>query len=155
MEAQKTVKGKRMKKLILIVFVGAAGMMLSSCTSQKNIRQSITTNQEDVLDIIHKVNSYWQQNHSPKQRAFWDVAAYHTGNLEAYFLTKNETYRKYSEDWAAHNQWMGAKSMNKAEWKYSYGEKDEYVLFGDWQICFQTYIELKMITGGGQMDFTW
>jgi unsaturated rhamnogalacturonyl hydrolase len=131
-----------MKKWILILFVGAAGMMLSSCSSQKNIRQSITTNQEDVLNIIHKVNSYWQQNHSPKQRAFWDEAAYHTGNMEAYFLTKNETYRKYSEDWATHNQWMGAKSTNKAEWKYSYGEKDEYVLFGDWQICFQTYIDL-------------
>ena len=62
--------------------------------------------------------------------------------MAAYQLTKKEAYRKYSEDWAEHNKWMGAKNQNKAEWKYSYGEKDEYVLFGDWQICFQTYIDL-------------
>jgi rhamnogalacturonyl hydrolase YesR len=65
--------------------------------------------------------------------------------MEAYFLTKNEAYRKYSEAWAEHNNWMGAKSNNKAEWKYTYGEKDDYVLFGDWQICFQTYIDLYNI----------
>jgi rhamnogalacturonyl hydrolase YesR len=40
---------------------------------------------------------------------------------------------------------MGAKSNNKAEWKYTYGETDDYVLFGDWQICFQTYIDLYNI----------
>jgi rhamnogalacturonyl hydrolase YesR len=95
-----------------------------------------------VLNIIHKVNSYWQTNNKPQARAFWDVAAYHTGNMEAYFLTKNEDYRRYSEAWAEHNGWMGAKSTNKAEWKYSYGEKDDFVLFGDWQICFQTYVDL-------------
>jgi rhamnogalacturonyl hydrolase YesR len=40
---------------------------------------------------------------------------------------------------------MGAKSNNKAVWKYKYGETDEHVLFGDWQICFQTYIDLYNI----------
>jgi rhamnogalacturonyl hydrolase YesR len=62
--------------------------------------------------------------------------------MEVYALTGNESYRQYSENWAKHNQWMGAKSSNRAEWKYGYGETDEYVLFGDWQICFQTYIDL-------------
>jgi unsaturated rhamnogalacturonyl hydrolase len=42
---------------------------------------------------------------------------------------------------------MGAKSNDKSKWKYSYGESDDYVLFGDWQICFQTYIDLYNITG--------
>jgi rhamnogalacturonyl hydrolase YesR len=88
------------------------------------------------------VNGYWQSNHPPQQRAFWDEAAYHTGNMEVYALTKNEAYRKYSEAWAEHNGWKGAKSNNKEEWKYNYGETDEHVLFGDWQICFQTYIDL-------------
>jgi len=37
---------------------------------------------------------------------------------------------------------MGAKSDNKENWKYTYGETNEHVLFGDWQICFQTYIDL-------------
>ena len=91
------------------------------------------------------VNAYWQSENPVHGRAFWDNAAYHTGNMEAYFLTKNEDYRKYSEAWAERNQWKGAKSENKSAWKYNYGETDEHVLFGDWQICFQTYIDLYTI----------
>lgn len=99
----------------------------------------------DVLDKINLANQYWQTNNKPQVRAFWDHAAYHTGNMELYALTKNETYLKYSEDWAEHNKWMGAKSTDKTKWKYKYGETDEHVLFGDWQICFQTYIDLYHI----------
>jgi len=115
--------------------------LLFSCASQRGA-QSISSSKEDVLTIINKVNSYWQENNSPKQRAFWDVAAYHTGNMAAYFLTKNEAYKNYSVQWAEHNQWMGAKGQDKSTWKYSYGERDDFVLFGDWQICFQTYADL-------------
>ncbi|WP_244214228.1 glycoside hydrolase family 88/105 protein [Pedobacter jejuensis] len=97
---------------------------------------------KEVLNIIDKANTYWQANNKPQVRSFWDNAAYHTGNMEVVALTKNETYRKYSEDWAIHNQWMGAKSTDRSVWKYKYGETDEHVLFGDWQICFQTYIDL-------------
>lgn len=43
---------------------------------------------------------------------------------------------------AEKNKWMGATSPNKSEWKYNYGETNKHVLFGDWQICFQTYIDL-------------
>ena len=88
-----------------------------------------------VRKIIDKVNQHWQATNSPEVRSFWDNAAYHTGNMEAYFLTGNEAYRAYSEAWAKHNEWKGAKSENRSEWKYSYGESDEYVLFGDYQIC--------------------
>ena len=116
-----------------------------SCAAQTKSRPVLNNSKTEVLDIINKVNRYWQTNNSVEARAFWDVAAYHTGNMEAYFITKNNEYRKYSEDWASHNKWMGAKSTNKAEWKYSYGETDEYVLFGDWQICFQTYLDLYEI----------
>ena len=100
---------------------------------------------QEVRKIIDKVNTYWQTNNKPEVRSFWDNAAYHTGNMEAYFLTGNEAYRAYSEAWANHNQWKGAKSNNRAEWKYNYGETDKHVLFGDWQICFQTYIDLYNI----------
>lgn len=65
--------------------------------------------------------------------------------MEAYFLTGNENYRAYSETWAIHNEWKGAKEKDKSKWKYSYGESDEYVLFGDYQVCFQTYIDLYTI----------
>ncbi|MFP9114558.1 DUF2264 domain-containing protein [Flavobacterium sp. RHBU_3] len=97
---------------------------------------------EQVRKIIDKVNTYWQSHNPPQNRAFWDNAAYHTGNMEAYMLTGNEKYRAYSEAWAEHNQWMGAKGTNKAEWKSTYGETDDYVLFGDYQICFQVYADL-------------
>lgn len=100
---------------------------------------------EKVRGIIDKVNQHWQAENSPEVRAFWDNAAYHTGNMEAYFLTGNEAYRAYSEAWAEHNEWKGAKSDDRSKWKYSYGETDEYVLFGDWQVCFQTYIDLYQL----------
>ncbi len=118
-----------------------------SCSTQKksvSINRLNTTSLE-VLNIIYKVNTYWQINNPKPGRAFWDNAAYHTGNMEAYAITKNETYRKYSEAWAQQNQWMGAKSDDKSQWKYKYGETDDFVLFGDQQICFQTYIDLYNI----------
>ncbi|MDP4270651.1 MAG: glycoside hydrolase family 88 protein [Bacteroidota bacterium] len=97
---------------------------------------------KEVIDIINKVNNYWQTNHSDPGNPFWDNAAYHTGNMEAYFVTGNETFRQYSEKWAEQNKWKGATGDDKSQWKYSYGEKPEFVLFGDWQICFQSYIDL-------------
>lgn len=99
----------------------------------------------EVVAIIDKVNTHWQSTTPAKQWAFWDVAAYHTGNIEAYRVTGNERYRRYSEEWAEHNAWMGAKSNDRARWKYNYGETDEHVLFGDWQIAFQTYADLYQL----------
>jgi rhamnogalacturonyl hydrolase YesR len=100
---------------------------------------------QQVRALIDKVNSHWQAIHKPESSPFWDNAAYHTGNMEAYFLTGNEDYLRYSETWANHNKWIGAKSNNKSEWKSSYGESDDFVLFGDYQICFQTYADLYNI----------
>lgn len=97
----------------------------------------------EVVVVIDKVNNYWQENNKPEVRSFWDNAAYHTGNMEAYFLTKNETYRQYSERWAEFNHWQGATETDPQKWLYKkYGEDSQHVLFGDWQICFQTYIDL-------------
>ena len=98
---------------------------------------------DKVIKIINQVNTYWQDNNKAETRAFWDNAAYHTGNIEAYKLTHNKAYADYSLRWAEHNQWMGAKETDTAKWKYKrYGEGQDFVLFGDWQICFQTYIDL-------------
>lgn len=135
--------GRKGRGLVVLIVIAAA--LLTACAGSKKNQVIAGSSKEEVLAIIHKVNNYWQTNNPPATRAFWDVAAYHTGNMEAYFITKNEAYRKYSEAWAEHNNWMGAKGNNKADWKYSYGEKDDYVLFGDWQICFQTYIDLYNI----------
>ncbi len=125
---------KRLLKTVLAI-------LLCFCPFVTTQAQQSWTKKQ-VLDIIDKVNTTWQKAHPKHERAFWDNAAYHTGNMEAYFLTGNPDYRNYSEAWAEHNQWKGAKSDDRANWKYSYGETDEYVLFGDWQICFQTYLDL-------------
>ena len=119
---------------LLIIF------FFSSCAAKKVVSQK-----EEVISIIQQVNNYWQKNNPVHGRAFWDNAAYHTGNMEAYFVTKNPEYLKFSEGWAIHNEWKGAKSNDKSKWKYTYGETDEYVLFGDFQICFQVYADLYMI----------
>ncbi len=97
----------------------------------------------EVRDVIRKVNTYWQTNNRAEERSFWDNAAYHTGNMEVYKLLKDQNMLDYSIRWAEHNQWKGATETDPTKWKYkNYGEGPEYVLFGDWQICFQTYIDL-------------
>ena len=125
-----------MRKLLRVTFitiiVSMAALNVSAAKSEA----------QKVREIIDKVNNKWQSDNSPKSSSFWDNAAYHTGNMEAYMLTGNEKWRKYSEEWANHNQWKGAKSNDKSRWRYSYGESDEDVLFGDFQVCLQTYADL-------------
>ena len=127
-----------MKNLYVTLFSALflIDMVCASCADKK------TDSPGEMIEIIHKVNGYWQTNHPEHGRSFWDNAAYHTGNMEAYFLTKKPEYLEYSKGWAEHNEWKGAKSDDKTCWKYSYGESDNYVLFGDYQICFQTYADL-------------
>jgi hypothetical protein len=82
---------------------------------------------DSAVALIRKVNDRWQSQHPAEQgNAFWHIAAYHTGNMAAYAVTGDETYRRYSEAWAEKNQWKGAKSDKKADWKYNYGETDEH-----------------------------
>jgi len=131
-----------MKRLYAAGLLAASVTVLAGCASAP---PAVDTSEQEVIGIINKVNGYWQQREAPQKWAFWDIAAYHTGNMEAYQITGNPAWRKYSEDWATHNNWQGAKSTNKATWKYQYGETDEHVLFGDWQICFQTYADLYQL----------
>jgi len=101
---------------------------------------------DQVKKVIRRVNTYWQQNNKAEVRSFWDNAAYHTGNIEVYKLLGDQQMLDYSIRWAEHNEWKGAKEADPAKWKYkNYGEGQDYVLFGDWQICFQTYIDLYNI----------
>lgn len=118
------------------LFVASILFINISCGMDK------TKDKEEVLAIIDKVNCYWQENNPEHGDAFWHRAAYHTGNMAAYEVTGNEAFRAFSEAWAQHNEWKGAKAEDPETWKYSYGETDEYVLFGDWQICFQVYADL-------------
>lgn len=126
--------------MFYIGFLFFAVVFFSACSSSNK-------DVEEVLHLIHKVNNHWQKNHPGHGRAFWDHAAYHTGNMAAYEVTGNKQYLNYSIAWAEKNQWMGAKSLDTSEWRYHYGENDKHVLFGDWQICFQTYIDIFNYTG--------
>ena len=141
----------------IVLLSAALTVAFSSCksngdsTTQKqdaDIEETAIPQEKDsVLAIIEKVNTHWQATHPEPDFAFWHPAAYHTGNIEAYKVTGNEEFLAYSEAWAEHNEWMGAKSQDKSAWKYNYGETDDHVLFGDWQIAFQTYIDLYTLEG--------
>lgn len=67
-----------------------------------------TTAKPTTLEIINKVNDHWQATHKAEVKAFWDDAAYFTGNMEAYWLTGNARFLEYSDRWARHNRWSGA-----------------------------------------------
>lgn len=49
------------------------------------------TEAQQVRQLIDKVNRQWQSTHTPETNSFWHHAAYHTGNMEAYFLTGNKS----------------------------------------------------------------
>lgn len=121
--------------MTVLLFLGSTTVIAKSSDKAK-----------EIIDIIHKVNSYWQTQNPKHGNSFWHYAAYHTGNMEAYFLTGNGEYLRYSEAWANQNEWKGAKSDNRSEWKLTYGETDQYVLFGDFQICFQVYADLYKLS---------
>ena len=52
--------------------------------------QARSWTQSQVKEVIQRVNNYWQANNPAEVRAFWDNAAYHTGNMEACRALFNE-----------------------------------------------------------------
>ena len=147
-----------------LIVTGIAALTLSACTDkapQENLPAAA-----DVLAIIEQVNTQWQQSHPliaadsaqytadpdnewtfrpyTNNSPFWDNAAYHTGNMEVCKLSPelSQQFLPYSLTWAEAAQWKGATSNDPATWEYHYGERPQNVLFGDWQICFQTYADL-------------
>ena len=126
-----------MKRLTLLLIGLAVCFTADAKVRRKPVRPLPT------IEIITKVNDYWQSHHNLKTRSFWDEAAYHTGNMEAYKLLGNARWLAYSDAWARYNFWQGARETDPKKWKYAnYGEGQDYVLFGDWQICFQTYLDI-------------
>lgn len=100
-----------MKKKAIIVFL--LGLFAVLPTEAKR------WNAHDVIGIIKKVNRYWQENNPAEVNAFWDNAAYHTGNIEVYKLLKDEDMLNYSRRWAAFNHWMEigrAHRLNSSHW---------------------------------------
>ena len=157
-----TIKNKYLW-MVLIALLSLLPLHAQHRIARKAKAKAATEQKAKTLNQIFKVNDYWQKNHTPDATAFWNVAAYHTGNMEVCkWLTqelssnkklsakrrklltdKLNAYLAYSLRWAEHNQWKGATEADTAKWLYKkYGEDQQHVLFGDWQICFQTYIDL-------------
>lgn len=112
--------------------------------------------QKTLTDTLCYVNRHWQQAHAPEATAFWHNAAYHTGNIALYRLSREQAFLEYSRSWAEHNQWQGATEKDTALWQYkTYGEDQQHVLFADWQTCFQTYIDLYTIYGDKEQRQQW
>lgn len=134
-----------------LIYILALAGTFTSCGGAKPANSALTETSlpkpNQVLAIIEKVNTHWQETHPEPASAFWHPAAYQTGNIEAYKVTGNQDFLNYATAWAEHNEWKGAKSDDKSAWKYNYGETDDHVLFGDWQIAFQTYIDLYTLEG--------
>ncbi|MBR1547978.1 MAG: DUF4861 family protein [Prevotella sp.] len=136
----------RMTTTILRLSLVAASLVavMPSAAAKKNKAKQ----KEPVLttmQIINKVNDHYQQTVKPEVRSFWDDAAYHTGNMEAWRLTGRAQWLEYSDRWARHNTWQGATGTDRDRWRTTYrryGEGRDHVLFADWQICFQTYLDL-------------
>lgn len=130
-----------MRSIKAIFTLSLCMLILPVTLSAKTKKSSVP--QQSVLQIIEKVNNHWQSLKSPDVRSFWDNAVYFTGNMEAYKLTGNAAWLEYSDKWCRHNRWQGATETNPDKWKYkNYGEDAQHVLFGDWQICFQTYLDM-------------
>ena len=141
-----------------LLIVGATFLSIPSFSrTSSKANASNESEREKVEQTIIKVNDYWQIHNSYKTPSFWNWAAYHTGNMEAYKLFNNEiktpaakqkakTWQDYSNAWADYNKWSGATEKNPSKWLYKqYGEDQQHVLFGDWQICFQTFMDLYNI----------
>ncbi|NMB06074.1 MAG: glycoside hydrolase family 88 protein, partial [Bacteroidales bacterium] len=132
-------------KYVALLAAIIAHLIVVGCVASEKADGAIKrpfVSKSEALEILNKVNQYWQSNNPNLGNAFWHRAAYHTGNLAAYEVTGNEEYLAFSHAWAEQNEWKGAKSDVRGNWKKSYGESDDYVLFGDWQICFQVYADL-------------
>ncbi len=109
---------------------------------------------DQVVENVQRANNYWQNTYSYNQSggtkypSFWDGSAYHTGNMEMYFTFNDEKDKEYSINWADYNEWMGNTNQgDKSKWTSGYTEdrSGTGALFGDWQICFQTYLDLNLL----------
>lgn len=131
-------------RILSTLFVCAALFVQGTARAQKNA--TLNAEAKETIAKIEKVNDYWQSHHKAECRGFWDNAAYFTGNQAVYELTKKPEYLDYAIRFAEHNKWKGATQRDKRKWRYqTYGEGMDFVLFADWQICFQVYIDLYNI----------
>ena len=88
---------------------------------------------ESVIADLKRVNDYWISTHSDLSAESnpWEVSVYHTGNMQAYYMTGDEAYKEYSTMWSRVNRWMSYPSDRET--------------FADHFACFQNYIDIYNI----------
>lgn len=136
--------GNLLGAIFLFLCIACTGNVTGTSGSSESGDTALLSRRR-IAGIIYKVNDYWQKTCPEHGNAFWHHAVYHIGNLAAYRVTGEKRYADFSKAWAEKNRWCGATSSDRTEWKYSYGETDDYVLFGDWQACFQVYADLYFL----------
>ncbi len=132
-----------MKKILALI---TALTLIAALAPAASAASLPVMGRDEVVSYIEKVNDYWiTENYKNYGSSFWERAAYNTGNMEAYMLTGIEAYRQYSQDWAEANNWMGNRNTGDKEkwtWGYTGDVNSTGALFGDWQCCFQTFVDL-------------
>lgn len=110
-----------------------AATLLSDLNNHSGEISALIPNREDVMEDIYLANNYYQSIvSSSSENSYWDSAAYHTGNIEAYRLLGQKRWLNYSLEWAQNNNWSGYNTYNSYD--------------ADNQTCFQTYIDLYNIS---------
>ncbi len=89
---------------------------------------------ENVMELLKKANDYWITENSLLEAESnpWQVGVFHTGNMQAYYMTGDELYRNYSTKWSEINNWQ-------------YYTKWNTDTNADNMCCYQTYIDLYNI----------
>ncbi len=89
-------------------------------------------NYDTVMSQLKLANDYWIGQNKNVEVASnpWQVSVFHTGNMQAYYMTGDELYRNYSEKWAKAHSWQS----------YGYPVWDQ--TNADNICCFRTYIDL-------------
>lgn len=128
------------KNIIVCLCLSMFFFFFSLCSTKNHSFEA-----SNVINIVHKVNRYWQANHPESGLSFWDNAVYHCGNMEVYRLTDDDRYLEYTLNWANYNQWREPQNTNKLKCKYNNGLDNDYLLFGNFQACFQIYADLYTI----------
>ncbi|MDO4563420.1 MAG: glycoside hydrolase family 88 protein [Clostridia bacterium] len=90
---------------------------------------------DTIMSQLKSANDYWISANSTLRAASnpWEVGVFHTGNMQAYYMTGDELYRKYSTLWSKANLWE------------AYPNPNTRLTFADNMACMQTYIDLYNI----------
>lgn len=88
-----------------------------------------------VMSQLRKANDYWigQKANVETDSNPWEVSVFHSGNMQAYYMTGDELYRNYSEKWSNAHSWQ------------PYGYPVNSTTNADNICCFRTYLDLYNI----------